>query len=98
MKLKTIIIEDEANASKNLKLMIEECDPNIEVVKILDSVKNAKAWLAENEHPDFGFFDIQLGDGTSFDIFSTIKINFPVIFATAYDEYAIQAFKVNSID
>jgi DNA-binding LytR/AlgR family response regulator len=77
---------------------IQNVAPDIEIVKILGSLKTAKKWLAENPEPDLMFMDIQLSDGVSFDIFNDFTLSCPVIFTTAYDEYAIRAFKVNGVD
>lgn len=94
--MKAIIIEDEKPAARNLVRILEQHD--VEVIAVLHSVESAINWISENNHPEIGFFDIRLGDGLSFEIFDSIDIGFPVIFTTAYDEYAIKAFKVNSID
>lgn len=96
--MKVLIIEDEAPASRGLQKLLREIDPAINILTALESVENAVKWFSENEAPDLVFMDIQLSDGISFDIFKKINIVCPVIFTTAYDEYAIQAFKVNSID
>lgn len=96
--MKAAIIEDEPLAAKNLQRLLREIEPTIEVVVLLDSVSSAVSWLRSNTHPDLFFMDIQLSDGVSFEIFSQIAIEKPLIFTTAYDEYAIRAFKVNSID
>lgn len=93
-----IIIEDERLSAERLAGMIHRLFPDFVLVKTLDSVKSAVKWLSNNEHPVLGFFDIQLADGLSFEIFEQIQIQFPVIFTTAFNEYAIKAFKVNSID
>lgn len=98
MALKTIIIEDEALAAERLIQLIHEYDDSIEVIEQLDSVESAIEWFENNEAPDLGFFDIQLADGLSFEIFEKTKVSCPVIFTTAFDEYALKAFKVNSID
>ncbi|MDQ3393780.1 MAG: LytTR family DNA-binding domain-containing protein [Bacteroidota bacterium] len=81
-----------------VKVIIKIYDASIEIVEISDSVRSAAQWLLENSSPDLMFFDIQLGDGLSFEIFDIVEVTAPVIFTTAYDEYAIKAFKVNSID
>ncbi len=94
--MKAIIIEDEKPAARNLSRILEKQDVN--VIALLHSVEEAINWLISNEEPDLGFFDIKLGDGLSFEIFESMSIKFPVIFTTAYDQYAIKAFKVNSID
>lgn len=93
-----LIIEDERLSAERLAGMIHRLFPDFVLVKTLDSVKSAVKWLSENEHPALGFFDIQLADGLSFEIFEQIQPQFPVIFTTAFNEYAIKAFKVNSID
>lgn len=96
--LPAIIVEDEINAAKDLTYLLEELNANIMVSAILPSIEKTISWLQENEAPALGFFDIQLQDGQSFEIFKRAQFSFPVIFTTAYDEYAIDAFKVNSID
>jgi two-component system response regulator LytT len=93
-----IIVEDEANAAKNLKYLLEENAPDVEVMATLASIEQTLDWLRENPPPSLGFFDIQLEDGLSFEIFKSVNIDFPVIFTTAFNDYAIEAFKVNSID
>jgi len=96
--MNVLIIEDEEAASSRLKQMLTYIDDTIEVSGILESVKETVKWLKENELPDLAFFDIQLADGLSFNIFTKVDISCPIIFTTAYDQYAIEAFKVNSID
>jgi DNA-binding LytR/AlgR family response regulator len=96
--MKAVIIEDEPHARQELKRLLKKVNPQIEVVVELDSVKESIEWLEENEDFDCLFLDIQLSDGLSFDIFNTISIDKPVIFTTAYNEYAIKAFQLNSID
>ncbi|MDN5201373.1 LytTR family DNA-binding domain-containing protein [Fulvivirgaceae bacterium BMA10] len=93
-----LIIEDEAAASRRLEKLILEIAPNFTILGCLDSIQDAISWLRSNPSPDLLFMDIHLADGSSFDIFNATKITCPVIFTTAYDQYAIQAFKVNSID
>ncbi len=93
-----IIIEDERLSAERLAGMIHRLFPELILVKTIDSVKSAVKWLSTNEQPALGFFDIQLADGLSFEIFEQIQLQFPVIFTTAFNEYAIKAFKVNSID
>jgi two-component system response regulator LytT len=97
-QMKVIIIEDEALAARQLKAMVQECDETIEILTILDSVETSVNWLRTHERPDLMLMDIELVDGQSFEIFNQIEIKSPVIFTTAYNEYAIQAFRVNSID
>lgn len=96
--MKVLIIEDENLVAKSLQRLLKQTDPSIEVVAILDSVLSSVQWLKENPHPDLLFMDIQLSDGVSFEIFKKVEVNKPIIFTTAYDEYAIRAFKVNSVD
>jgi two-component system response regulator LytT len=84
--------------AKDLEDVILEVAPSCQVVAILHSVKQAVAYLGKNPAPDLIFSDIQLGDGLSFDIFNQVKINTPIIFCTAYDEYALKAFRLNGID
>ena len=96
--MKTVIIEDEELATRRLESLINNYDNNIEVVARLESVKGSVQWFRENPHPDLIFLDIHLEDGLSFEIFEKAKINTPIIFTTAFDEYAIKAFKHKSID
>ena len=91
-----IIIEDEKPSARRLQRMLTELD--MEAQTMLHSVEESIEWFQNNEHPDLIFLDIQLSDGLSFEIFETIEIKSAVIFTTAYDEYALQAFKLNSID
>ncbi|MDZ7764487.1 MAG: LytTR family DNA-binding domain-containing protein [Melioribacteraceae bacterium] len=95
--MKTVIIEDEKLAQERLEELIVEIDPSIKVAAKLASVEESVKWLKKNK-PDLIFLDIQLEDGLSFGIFEKINIDVPVIFTTAYDQYAIKAFKLNSID
>ncbi|GAB1448947.1 MAG: LytTR family DNA-binding domain-containing protein [Bacteroidia bacterium] len=96
--MKALLIEDEPYARQELKRLLAKLDKGIEVVAELDSVKDAIEWLEDNEDFDLIFLDIQLSDGLSFDIFRSLRIDKPVIFTTAYNEYAIQAFELNSVD
>ena len=96
--MKVLIIEDENPALQKLIRLLKNIDPKIEVVAMLKSVEEAINWFITNPSPDLIFMDIQLEDGLSFDIFENCRIEAPVIFTTAYDEYAIKAFKVNSVD
>lgn len=93
-----VIIEDEPLVAKNLSRMIKQIEPGAEIINSLDSVAGAVKWIKENPAPDLFFMDIQLADGVSFEIFDKVPIESPVIFTTAYNEYAIRAFKVNSVD
>lgn len=97
--MKVVIIEDEKPAAEKLEKMLREYDPNTEVLAVLGSVEQSVRWISEaSVDPDIYFLDIELADGISFDIFEHIEINKPVIFVTAYNDYAIQAFRLNSID
>ncbi len=94
--MKTIIIEDEKPAARLLQRKLEKLNVQVEVM--LHSVQEAIEWFSNNEHPDLIFLDIQLSDGLSFELFEKVEIKSAVIFTTAYDEYALRAFKLNSID
>lgn len=96
--MKVLIIEDEILAAERLQDLLLSIDPAIEVVEMLDSIETTIQWLSAHPMPDLLFFDIHLADGSSFKIFQHVKITKPVIFTTAYDEYAIEAFQVNAID
>jgi len=96
--MKVLIIEDEYPASQKLIRLLKNIDPGIEVVDVLRSVEESVNWFIGNPSPELIFMDIQLEDGLSFEIFEKFRIDSPVIFTTAYDEYALKAFKVNSID
>lgn len=96
--MKAVIIEDETAAVRNLKAILNDVAPDLRVIAVLDSVQASVEWLKKHDHPDIVFMDIQLSDGESFLIFERTEIRSPVIFTTAYNEYALQAFKVNSID
>jgi DNA-binding LytR/AlgR family response regulator len=98
MPITTIIIEDEALAAERLADLILQYDAEIEILAQLDTVEDAVEWFENNDAPNLAFFDIQLADGLSFEIFEQTKVDCPVIFTTAYDAYALKAFKVNSID
>lgn len=94
--MKVIIIEDEKPSARRLQRMLATLDMEAEIM--LHSVEEAINWFQNNQHPDLIFLDIQLSDGLSFEIFEAIEIKSAIIFTTAYDEYALQAFKLNSID
>jgi DNA-binding LytR/AlgR family response regulator len=96
--MKVIIIEDETPAANRLERMLKDLNPGIEILKRMDSVEDAVECFKLNPEVDLIFMDIQLADGLSFDIFKSVNVPAPVIFTTAYDHYAIKAFKVNSID
>jgi DNA-binding LytR/AlgR family response regulator len=95
--MKTIIIEDEKLAAERLEELIHEIDSSIEVTAKLTSIEQSIKWLKQNK-PDLIFLDIQLEDGLSFSIFEKVDADVPIIFITAYDQYAIKAFKLNSLD
>ncbi|HRI25713.1 MAG TPA: LytTR family DNA-binding domain-containing protein [Ferruginibacter sp.] len=96
--MKILIIEDEELAVKKLHKMLIGIDRDIEVIANLDSIETSVEWLENNEAPDLVMMDIELLDGQSFEIFNRVKVKSPVIFTTSYDEYALKAFKVNSVD
>lgn len=96
--MKILIIEDEEPAALRLKKLVEEILPGVEILDMLVSVRSSIEWINNHPAPNLIFMDINLADGSSFEIFSKVKIDSPVIFITAYDEYALKAFKVNSID
>ena len=93
-----LIIEDEEPAANRLKKMVTELEPEANILENIVSVTSAIAWFKNNPSPDLVFSDIQLSDGLSFEIFKNVEVHCPVIFITAYDQYALDAFKVNSID
>ncbi|MCC9064717.1 LytR/AlgR family response regulator transcription factor [Flavobacterium piscisymbiosum] len=95
---KILILEDEKLNSERIKRLILKIRPHVEIVDVLASVKKTVSWLSENHCPDLIMMDIQLADGLCFEIFNLADVTCPVIFTTAYDEYAIKAFKYNSID
>ena len=96
--MKTLIIEDENRAANQLQLMLKACDFDFELLDIIDTVEDAILWFQKNNTPELVFMDIQLADGLSFEIFQKIEVTAPIIFTTAFDQYAIEAFKVNSVD
>ena len=96
--MKVLLIEDEPQAAQRLEKLVTEIIPGVEILAKIDTVKNSIEWLKSNPAPDLILMDIQLADGTSFSIFDQCEVKAPVIFTTAYDEYALKAFKVNSID
>lgn len=96
--LKILIIEDEQPAAKRLWKLIAELEPDAILLDTIHSVEGSLEWLQQNPTPDMIFSDIQLSDGISFNIFKNTATHVPVIFTTAYDQYAIEAFKLNSID
>ena len=94
--MNVLIIEDEKPSARRLQRMLKNLD--MEANEMLHSVEESINWFQNNQHPDLIFLDIQLSDGLSFEIFESIEVNSAIIFTTAYDEYALQAFKLNSID
>jgi two-component system LytT family response regulator len=96
--MNALIVEDETLSARRLRTLLGEIDPSITVERLLDSVESAIAWLTKNPQPSLLFLDIRLSDGLSFEIFKRVDVRCPVIFTTAHDEYALQAFKVNSVD
>ena len=96
--MRAIIIEDEKAAVRNLKALLQEVNPGIEVETSLDSIASSLDWFHTHPMPDLLFMDIHLADGSAFEIFDRFEITCPIIFTTAYDEYALRAFKVNSVD
>ena len=96
--MRILIVEDETAAYENLADMLVTIDPTIEIMGNTESVRQTVRWLQANPRPDLIFMDIHLSDGSAFAIFDQIEVEAPIIFTTAYDQYAIDAFKVNSID
>jgi len=93
-----LILEDETLAAEKIENYLLEIDPRIVIVAKLKSIEAAVEWFSSNEHPDLILSDIRLLDGLSFEIFQKVRVQAPVIFTTAYDQYALRAFEVNSID
>ncbi len=98
MKRDIIIVEDELHTAKMLRDMVQELRPEWHVVAILQSIKETVLWLENNEEPFLIFLDIELADGNCFSIFEQVKVESPVVFTTAYNEFALKAFELNSID
>lgn len=98
MAIKVLIIEDEIPAQRILKETLQELDTEIEILDCISGVQSAVTWFQQNEHPEIVLLDIQLSDGLSFDILKQVRVDSMIIFTTAYDEYTLQAFKVNSLD
>jgi DNA-binding LytR/AlgR family response regulator len=96
--MNVLIIEDEESAFENLKRILLEIDPEINIVSWLQSVEQSIHWFKTNDLPDLVFLDIQLSDDLSFKIFESVEVTAPIVFTTAFDEYAIKAFELNSID
>lgn len=96
--MNVLIIEDEAPAADGLRDLLRRCDPDLRVIAHLDSVEETVRWLRQNPAPELVLLDVQLADGLCFEIFPQVPIACPIIFTTAYDDYALQAFQVLSID
>lgn len=96
--MRVLIVEDEARNANKLTRLLNDIDSTIEILQIVESVKTSVQWLTENSTPDLIFMDIRLEDGLCFEIFEQIQVKAPVVFTTSYDEYALKAFKVNSVD
>jgi DNA-binding LytR/AlgR family response regulator len=96
--MKVLIIEDESLIARELQFKIGQIAPDLKILGVVPSVKTANKWFLENAEPDLIFADIQLSDGVSFEIFERYELQCPIVFTTAYDEYAIRAFKVNGVD
>ena len=97
-QLNVLIVEDEIHAQKEIKRLLALCDYDVKILEFIDNIEDAISWINNNPNPDLMFFDIQMSDGMSFEIFNHINSTTPVIFTTAFNEFAIKAFKVNSID
>lgn len=96
--MKILIIEDESLVARNLEQVLSQIEPGVEIVEVITSVEQAKNWFSTHTQPDLILADIQLSDGMSFEIFENMHHTCPIIFTTAYNEFAIRAFKLNSID
>ena len=96
--MRILIVEDEQAAARRLTRLVKELQPDAEIVDNFETISDTVSWLMVNKQPDLMLMDIHLADGSCFEIFKQINVTTPVIFITAYDQYAIQAFKVNSID
>jgi DNA-binding LytR/AlgR family response regulator len=96
--MKVLVVEDEKSAAKRIISLLKEVDPNIEVLQIIDTVKKTVEWFQVHDSPDLLLLDIQLADGLCFEVFEKVEISSPVIFTTAYDQYALKAFEVFSLD
>ena len=96
--MQVLIVEDEMRAARQLQNVLKACGFNYELLEVIDTVEDAVVWFKAYPAPDLVFMDIQLADGISFEIFQKVQLRCPIIFTTAFDQYAIKAFKVNSID
>lgn len=98
MNLRIVLIEDEAAAVRRMRKLLAELGPDVQVLVDLPSVQEAVAWFNQHEPPDLAILDVRLADGSSFEIFKAVDVACPVIFVTAFDEFALQAFRVNALD
>ncbi|PKP48665.1 MAG: hypothetical protein CVT92_15905 [Bacteroidetes bacterium HGW-Bacteroidetes-1] len=98
MTLHVLIVEDEEATAQRMVSMLQQIEPTAVIAEMTDSIEATVKWMKENPLPDLMLLDIQLSDGSSFHIFEQVEVQYPVIFTTAYDQYALLAFKVNSID
>lgn len=96
--MQVLIVEDEGLAVRKLRKAILAADPDLEIAAVTDSIQSTVEWLRANAAPDLVFMDVELADGQSFEVFNRIEVTSPVIFVTSYDEFALKAFKVNSVD
>ncbi|MFT4533106.1 MAG: two-component system response regulator LytT, partial [Saprospiraceae bacterium] len=96
--MQILIVEDEPRAASQLQDILANCGFEYQLLDLLDTVEDTISWFQNHQAPDLVFMDIQLADGLSFEIFQKVEIDAPIIFTTAFDQYAIQAFKVNSVD
>ncbi|SHG03725.1 LytR/AlgR family response regulator transcription factor [Pedobacter caeni] len=96
--MRVLIIEDEIHNSQRLAKILQEVEPGVQILAILEGVEDTVNWLEEHEDPDLIFMDVRLTDGLSFDIFTKTEVKCPIIFTSAFDQYALRAFKVNSVD
>lgn len=96
--MKVLLIEDELPAARQLTKLVQAARPHFQILETLDSVEGAVRWLRTFSPPDLIFMDIQIADGLSFDIFRQVEVKSPVVFTTAFDQYAVQAFRVNAVD
>jgi DNA-binding LytR/AlgR family response regulator len=96
--MKAVIIEDENLIAQELQCLIKNVSDDVDILEILPSLKTARKWFMSNAEPDMIFMDIQLSDGVSFELFDAYQLSCPIVFTTAYDEYAVRAFKVNGVD
>ncbi len=96
--MKALLIEDEPYAVQQVQSLLAESAPDIDLIAVLDSIQSTVEWFSAHSPPDLVFMDVHLADGSCFEIFSHININVPIVFITAYDQYALEAFRVNGLD